>query len=180
MNDLIDRLFLFSKLDLGKIQFHFQRIALYAFLSDTCEELQFDYPSMEIHLDEPEQEIHVHADPTHLHRVISNLIDNAQKYSENEKAAVNITVESNGPMAEVTIRDNGPGIADDDLPRIFERFRRGDASRSSRQEGSGLGLAIARQIIIAHGGSIAGRNSRNGGLEITLTLRLANEEDTHN
>ena len=180
MNDLIDRLFLFSKLDLGKIQFHFQSIALGAFLLDTCEELKFDYPSMEIHLDEPEKEIHVHADPTHLHRVIANLIDNAQKYSNNEEAAVNIIVETKGSMAEVTIRDNGPGIADEDLPRIFKRFHRGDASRSSRREGSGLGLSIARQIIMAHGGSIAGKNSRNGGLEILLTLRRANEKDTHN
>ena len=180
MNDLIDRLFLFSKLDLGKIQFHFQKIALGAFLRDTCEELQFDYPSMEIHVDRPEQEIFVRADPTHLHRVISNLIDNAEKYCEKKNAAVNISVESKGLVAELTIKDNGPGIDDEVLPRIFERFYRGEVSRSSRREGNGLGLSIARRILMAHGGSIVGRNSRNGGLEMLLTLRLANEEDTNN
>ena len=180
MNDLIDRLFLFSKLDLGKMQFHFRRIALGAFLTDTCEELQLDYPSMEIHLDVPEQELLVHADSTNLHRVIANLVDNAEKYRENEKVIVVISLEVKGPMAEVTVRDNGPGIDGEVLPYIFDRFYRGDASRSSVREGSGLGLSIARQIILAHGGSIAARNTRNGGLEILMTLRLANEKNTHN
>lgn len=180
MNDLINRLFLFSKLDLGKIQFQFQRIALGAFLSDTCDELRFDYPTMKIRLDEPKQEIYVDADATHLHRVITNLLDNSEKYGGNDNVAVNISVESKGTMAELTIRDNGPGIDDEMLPHIFERFYRGDASRSSRREGSGLGLSIARQIITAHGGSITAKNSRNGGLEIRLTLRLTNEKDTYN
>lgn len=178
MNDLIDGLFLFSKLDLGKMQFNFQSISIGAFLTDTCEELQLDYPSMEIHLDIPEQEIYVHADSTHLHRVITNLVDNAEKYCENEKASVDIIVNTDGSMAELKIRDNGPGIDDEVLPRIFERFYRGDTSRSSLREGSGLGLSIARQIVIAHGGTITGRNSPNGGLEILLTLRLAGEENS--
>lgn len=180
MNDLIDRLFLFSKLDLGKIHFNFERIELGAFLKDTCDELQFDYPDMAIKLEDRKEEIFVRADSTHLHRVLTNLIDNADRYCESDRAAVIVSARIKGSMAELAIRDKGPGVGEEALPRIFERFYRGDLSRSSRKEGSGLGLAISRQIIKAHGGSIVGKNVPGGGLELLLTLRLDYEKDTHN
>lgn len=180
MNDLIDRLFLFSKLDLGKIQFHFQRIELGAFLQDTFEELRFDYPQMLIFFQKPESEIFVKADSTHLHRVITNLIDNAHKYCDSDPTEVTIFIQKMPNKVELKIRDNGTEIDDQMIPRIFEKFYRADASRSSRKEGSGLGLSIAKQIITAHGGTIKAGKSSGGGLEIIMTLRLDNEEDTHN
>jgi len=178
MNDLIDSLFLFSRLDLGQERFRFEGVALRPFLVDACEELQLDYPSMEVRLDEQVPEISVHADSTQLHRVITNLIDNASKYNTRHDASVIVGVEATGPTALVMVRDNGPGIPEADLERVFDSFTRSDTSRSSRTEGSGLGLSIARQIMIAHGGSITGRNLE-GGFEIRLELRLASEEDSH-
>ena len=178
MNDLIDSLFLFSRLDLGQERFRFERVALRTFLVDACEELQQDYKSMEVRLDGPVPEIYAHADSTQLTRVITNLIDNASKYNTRHDASVVIGVAAAGPTALVIVRDNGPGIPEADLQRVFDSFYRSDASRSSRIEGSGLGLSIARQIMIAHGGAISGRNLE-GGFEIRLELRLASEEDSH-
>jgi signal transduction histidine kinase len=179
MNDLIDRLFLFSKLDLGKMPFHFERMDIGAFLVGSCDELRLDYPRLAIHFDEPEQEIFVEADVTQLRRVITNIVDNADKYCENETPRVAISVQRDGLTLELSIRDNGPGVAGDVLPRIFDSFVRGDASRTASSEGSGIGLSIAREIVRAHGGSILARNVQGGGFEVLCTLRLADEEDTH-
>lgn len=179
VDDLIDRLFFYSKLDMGKIPFQFRRLDLIAFLNDSFMELRLDYPQMELHFEAPDQEVFIQGDSTHLHRVITNLIGNAVKYSTDGRPVVIILAEKGSTMVELTLRDNGPGIDNELLPKMFERFYRGDASRSSRTEGSGLGLSIARKIIIAHGGTMTGRNSRGGGLEIHFSLRLADEEDSH-
>ena len=74
---------------------------------------------------------------------------------------------------EVAIADNGPGVPDTDLPHIFERFWRGDPSRSRATGGSGLGLAIARHIIIAHGGRIWAAPTPGGGLTIAFWLPVS-------
>jgi signal transduction histidine kinase len=180
VDNLIDRLFFYSKLDMGKIPFQFRTLDLIAFLYDSLEELRLDYPKMELQFEPPDQEVFVHADSTHLHRVITNLVGNAVKYSTDGRPVVVISAEKVLTMVELTLGDNGPGIDDELLPRMFESFSRSDASRSSHTEGSGLGLSIARQIIEAHGGTIKGKNSTSGGLEIHFSLRLADEEDSHN
>jgi two-component system sensor histidine kinase MprB len=73
----------------------------------------------------------------------------------------------------VTVRDHGPGIADEDLPFVFDRFYR---SRSARtMPGSGLGLAIVRQTAEAHGGTVTAERAEGGGTRVTLKLAVANE-----
>ena len=172
LNDLIDRLFLFSKLDLKKVQFNFQSIDLVTFIRDTCEELKFDYPNLEILFETGElKSLKVSADSMHLHRVISNLIDNAVKYCDKEKTMVTIYISGADDMAKIEIEDNGIGIKKEYLPHIFERFYRSDPARSSLSEGSGLGLSIARQIINAHGGKIEARSITGEGTTIIFTLR---------
>lgn len=178
MNELIDRLFLFSKLDLGKVSFHIRPIELTSFLKDICDELSFDYPQLTLELDS-EENLTVKGDPPHLQRVIGNLVDNACKYANREDPGVKIQIRRESGFARVTVRDNGPGVDSDSLDRLFERFYRGDPSRSSDREGSGLGLAISKQIIEAHGGSIVAQNGASEGLMIDFTLRLDHEENSH-
>jgi two-component system sensor histidine kinase MprB len=104
----------------------------------------------------------VRVDPVLLERAVSNLLDNAVKYSP-EGAPIEVIVRD----GDVIVADHGPGVADEDLPRIFDRFYRAAASRS--KPGAGLGLAIVREAAEAHGGH-ASVESSSGGARFTLTL----------
>ena len=170
MNDLIDRLFLFSKLDLGRIQFNFQRTDMNSFLHDTCEELRFDYPGMNIKFHDFGSPLYAPADSIHLHRVVTNLVDNSWKYSGREKPEVTVSLKKLQDLVEIRIHDNGTGISEESLPHIFERFYRSDPARSSQSEGSGLGLSISSQIIKAHGGMMEAESSPESGTTIKFTL----------
>jgi two-component system sensor histidine kinase MprB len=101
--------------------------------------------------------------PDKLQRAVRNLIDNACKWSASE-GPIEVTLRG----GRLTVRDHGPGIADADLPRVFDRFYRSPAVRS--QPGSGLGLAIVRQVAEAHGGSAYAENAPGGGARFTLEL----------
>jgi histidine kinase len=172
MNELIDRLFLFSKLDLNRVQFNFQAIELGSFLRDICEELRYDYPELEIRFDGG-GENQVMADSLHLHRVVANIVDNAVKYRSELLPVVRIALSAGNGRVSVIVEDNGRGIADEDLAMVFERFYRSDPARSSEVEGSGLGLAISKQIITAHGGNMSAESEKGRGTTITFTLRAA-------
>jgi signal transduction histidine kinase len=104
--------------------------------------------------------------PMDLRRCLVNLIDNAVKYGREAE----VTVDRVGGAARIRIRDQGPGIADAELARVFEPFYRVESSRSRESGGTGLGLTIARNIAEQHGGSIALANHPEGGLEVTLML----------
>jgi two-component system sensor histidine kinase MprB len=105
----------------------------------------------------------VRGSPERLHRAVSNLLDNAAKWSPQSG-----TVEVGVVAGRVTVRDHGPGIAEEDLPHVFDRFYRAPAARSL--PGSGLGLAIVRQVADSHGGSVAATRADDGGTIITLSL----------
>jgi two-component system sensor histidine kinase MprB len=104
----------------------------------------------------------VHVDPVLLERAVSNLLDNAVKYSP-VGAPIEVTVRD----GQVVVADHGPGVADEDMPRIFDRFYRAAASRS--KPGAGLGLAIVREAAEAHGGRATVESSPQGA-RFTLTL----------
>jgi two-component system, OmpR family, sensor histidine kinase MprB len=105
----------------------------------------------------------VHGSGERLHRAVSNLLDNAIKWSP-EGAAVEVGVAE----AAVTIRDHGPGIAEEDLPKVFDRFYRAPDARGL--PGSGLGLAIVRQVAESHGGSVSAARADGGGTIVRLQL----------
>ncbi len=104
--------------------------------------------------------------PEHVHRAVSNLLDNAAKWSP-PGGMVEVAVD--GP--EVVVRDHGPGIDAADLPHVFDRFYRAPAARST--PGSGLGLAIVRRVATEHGGTVTARNEADGGACFTLRLEPA-------
>jgi two-component system, OmpR family, sensor histidine kinase MprB len=105
----------------------------------------------------------IHADPERVGRAISNMLDNACKWSPSDGR---IDVEVAG--GRVTVRDRGPGFAEQDLPRVFDRFWRSDEARG--KPGSGLGLAIVQRVAEEHGGAVRAANAEGGGAKISLEL----------
>lgn len=104
--------------------------------------------------------------PLAIKRCLSNLIDNAIKYGKCAK----IEVEDHPGQLTIIIRDEGPGIPDDKLDKVFEPFYRLEGSRSRDSGGTGLGLSIARNIAQLHGGKLSAQNSSGGGSKIILTI----------
>ncbi len=106
------------------------------------------------------------ARPLALKRCLANLIENAVKYGER----ATVTVEDTAAQLRITIADQGPGIPEEQLERVFEPFYRVEGSRSRDTGGVGLGLSVARDIARAHGGELRLRNRAGGGLEAILAL----------
>jgi two-component system sensor histidine kinase MprB len=105
----------------------------------------------------------VHGSRERLHRAVSNLLDNAVKWSPDGG-----TVEVRVADAAVSVRDHGPGIAEEDLAKVFDRFYRAPSARAL--PGSGLGLAIVRQVAESHGGRVSAAQADGGGTIVRLQL----------
>ena len=101
-----------------------------------------------------EEDCKIIVDPEQMKRVINNIINNSLKYMDKPKGMINMRVKDVGDFVQVEIEDNGKGIAAKDLPYIFDRFYRTDASRNSSKGGSGIGLSIVKKIVEEHGGKI--------------------------
>ncbi|WP_431269221.1 sensor histidine kinase [Dankookia sp. P2] len=104
--------------------------------------------------------------PVAIKRALANLVDNAVKHG----GGARVTLEERPGVVTVRVEDNGPGIPEAALEAVFEPFHRLDASRNGVTGGTGLGLAIARQVVTAHGGSVALVNRPGGGLVATVRL----------
>jgi two-component system phosphate regulon sensor histidine kinase PhoR len=114
----------------------------------------------------------VRADKSQLKQVLINLLDNAVKYTP-EKGTIIVSAASRDRRVTVSIEDNGSGIPDADIPRIFERFYRVDKARSREMGGTGLGLSIVKHIVEAHGGSVAVQSKMGTGSTFSFTLSAA-------
>lgn len=126
--------------------------------------------------EEYETPIHVYADRERIRQVLTNLIDNALKYNNNppeEGRTIKISFFDMDEHILVEITDNGPGIAKEDIPRLFERFYRTEKAREIKKSGSGLGLSIVKHIIEAHGETINVRSKLGYGTTFAFTLKKA-------
>jgi two-component system phosphate regulon sensor histidine kinase PhoR len=119
----------------------------------------------------------VNADREAIHQVFANLIENGLKYAAKGKKIVVAARPIDG-FIEFSVRDFGPGISSEHLPRLFERFYRVDKARSRESGGTGLGLAIAKHIVLAHGGSIHAESELNHGSSFLFTLPKAAHPNT--
>lgn len=176
MDRLIDELFLFSKLDLHNLPFHFEKVDLVRFLQDCTEELQFDLneKGISLSLDLPKDAAYqVVVDREKLKRVVQNVLENAVKYMDQPQGLITIRLMEQAEWVLVQIQDNGQGIPEEALPFIFDRFYRADPSRNSNTGGSGLGLAIVKQIIEGHGGEIRAASEMGIGTSIFFTIKKA-------
>lgn len=109
-------------------------------------------------------------DSQRMEQVIGNLIGNALRYIP-DGSKIWLTLEETSSEAKLFVNDNGPGVAEDELPYLFDRFWRKDKSRTRSAGGTGLGLAIAKQLVEAQGGTIHASNLREGGLQVVIEFR---------
>ena len=142
-------------------------------LSLVCQE---HLPALRVLAGEKQTALHVDLQPAACRmnaeqagQILVNLVANAVKFSP-PGAEVHIATGVRDGRAFLSVRDNGPGIAAEHLPHLFERFYRADRSRSSATGGTGLGLAICKRIADAHGGSLAAESQEGRGSEYVLEL----------
>jgi signal transduction histidine kinase len=118
------------------------------------------------------QSIYFNGDSVRIGQIISNLLSNALKFSP-ENSSVTVRVQTNPGYAIISVRDQGPGIPESQLPELFERFYRGDLKHLNGEGGTGLGLAISRQLALAHGGDLIAENHPAGGALFSLRLPIS-------
>ena len=115
------------------------------------------------------------ADVEQLKRVINNIISNSIKYMDKSPGKIQIRLKDVGDFIQVEIEDNGKGIEAKNVPYIFERFYRTDASRNSAKGGSGIGLSIVKKILDDHGGKVWATSVEGEGTTIYFVIRKYQE-----
>jgi two-component system phosphate regulon sensor histidine kinase PhoR len=111
----------------------------------------------------------IRADPTKLHDALRNLVTNASSYAP-EHTTIAVEAARHGSRVALSVSDQGPGIPEEDLTRVFERFYRVDKSRARDPGGTGLGLAIVKHLVELHGGQVSAANRPGGGAVFTVEV----------
>ena len=178
MDMLINELTLYSKIDSNRIPYNFNTISVNAYFDDCAEDLNVDMIERDIKFDYQnyvEDNVKIIADAEQLKRVINNIVSNSAKYMNKAEKKIHLRVKDVGDFVQVEIEDNGKGIGTKELPYIFERFYRTDASRNSATGGSGIGLSIVKKIIEEHGGKIWATSREGIGTVMYFVLRKYQE-----
>ncbi len=178
MDKLINELTYYAGIDNNRIPYHFQRIDVAEFFGDCAEEVGLELESKHFQLNYTnlvEPGTRIIADPEQLKKVINNIIGNSVKYMDKEEGVIDIRLLDEVDAVRVEVEDNGRGIAAKDLPKVFERFYRTDASRNSNRGGSGIGLSIVKKIIEDHGGYIWVTSKEGEGTCMHFVIRKYRE-----
>ncbi len=178
MANLIDELSIYSKIDTNRIPYNFTQIHVDDYFRDCADELRMDLESKNIDLtyyNYLDEDAVIIGDAEQLKRVVNNIVSNSVKYLDKKKGIINIRIRDAGDFVQIELEDNGSGIAKKDLPYIFDRFFRADASRNSSTGGSGIGLSIVKKIIEDHGGRIWATSREGTGTIMHFVLRKYQE-----
>ena len=181
MDTLINELTLYAKIDTNRIPYNFAPLSVNDYFNDCAEDIEMELDSKNVefgyfnYVKGNQKNVRIIADPEQLKRVINNIISNSLKYMEREHGLINLRVKDVGDFIQVDLEDNGKGIAAKDLPNIFDRFYRTDASRNSSKGGSGIGLSIVKKIIEDHGGKIWATSREGVGTVMYFVIRKYQE-----
>ncbi|HEY9785617.1 MAG TPA: ATP-binding protein [Candidatus Obscuribacterales bacterium] len=176
LNKLVSDLHELARSDLGEFKCSFVPVDVMSVLQDSLESFNERYRDKNIEVEAPLDgaSFVLKADATRLRQLFNNLLENALRYT-NPGGKLQISHQTNDDGICLTFDDSPPGVADELLPKIFERFFRGEQSRSRTLGGTGLGLAICQTIVEAHKGQIEAQHSPLGGLRILVRLPAGRE-----
>lgn len=179
LSDLIDDLFELSKLEAGQEDLDASLAHLDQVIAEALDSQRILFRAKGIHVSVamPNSVPPVRLSPEKIHRVLSNLLQNAVRHTPSESLIQLVVTRIRPSVLEISVQDQGPGVKAEDKERIFERFYRTDQSRTRNTGGSGLGLAISKWLVQLHGGEIGVRNREDGmsGAVFWFTLPLTEE-----
>ncbi|MGG0716401.1 HAMP domain-containing sensor histidine kinase [Robertmurraya massiliosenegalensis] len=178
LDQLIQQLFQLSLLDSSNIHLHFEAVRVDELLLSVLEHEQIHIKQKNIHIEVviPTHVPVLHVDRTYFQKVLFNLLDNAIRFSK-EGGAITLTVERfHVDKVKISIRDEGEGIKQEELLRIFERMYRIEKSRNKKFGGAGLGLAIAKTIVERHNGKITVTSEVGKGSEFSIIMPISQSE----
>ena len=168
---LVEDLYELANADIGALSYNKETIDLSELVSDQCEKLhhQAELLKQTLVTDIPEEIVDIWGDPTRLSQLISNLLVNSIKYT-NEQGTISVSLRAKPDFVKICIQDSPPQVNEVDLEKLFDPLFRVDASRTRKAGGSGLGLAICKKIVEGHHGTIVAKPSPLGGLQIEINL----------
>lgn len=171
MTNIVSDLLTLSRFDAGSIEFNFERFSIERAVRDVYNAMLLEahkhghHFSLEFRNSIPE----IVGDSARIEQVLINMVSNAIKYTKNG-GKIAMTAGADGGSVWISVRDNGIGIPEKDVPKVFDRFYRVDKARSRESGGTGLGLSIAKEIVLRHSGQIALDSKLGRGTTITVTL----------
>ena len=174
LDALVKDLLTVSQIETGAIKIEKKRINLRPMIEEIFEQLEGKAKKrgVKLLLSCTDEAIDVKADAQKIEQVLVNLVDNGIKYG-NQEGKVTVLIEDRKKAYLITVKDNGPGISEKHLPRLFERFYRVDKSRTKLSGGTGLGLSIVKHIVQAHGSKITVQSKVDKGTSFSFKLEKA-------
>ena len=174
LGTLIQDLFELAKLDSSRLTPEFESFSLTELIQDVVQEFELDAKSKDIslHLEHPGSAVIVFADISLIQRVLENLVSNALRFTP-AGGAITITAQPSVDKIDVSVSDTGPGIKDEDLPKIFDRFFHAKNPQDENTTSTGLGLAIAKRILELHGSQISVSSRLSEGTRFDFDLPQA-------
>ncbi|HET8612283.1 MAG TPA: GAF domain-containing protein, partial [Sphingomonas sp.] len=171
VNSLLD----FSRLEAGRIRARYRPVDLAAYTAELASNFRAacDRAGLELIVDCPSLARPAYVDCDMWEKIVLNLVSNAFKYTLDGR--IEVKVRTHRDTLELTVRDTGVGIAEEELPRLFDRFHRIEGQRGRTQEGSGIGLALVQELVGLHGGSIDAESREGEGTCFRITLPLGKE-----
>ena len=168
---LLNDVSLITRMEGGSTLIEKERIVINDIINEISQELEImpEDERMTLHTDF-EEEVVMEGNLSLIGSIFRNLTENAISYSEGKNIFITL-LENNDNECRICFEDDGKGVEEEQLPRLFERFYRVDKGRSRKMGGTGLGLAIVKHSVQFHGGNISVSNRSDGGLRFEFTLR---------
>ena len=174
MTKLIDELLYYSRVSGNEFSYNFEKTNVKEFFDDYVKDLYLELDTIKINFSysaNVDADTVIDIDREQIKRALNNIVANAVKYMDKEDPEIHFRVKENMDAINIRISDNGRGIDEKDLPHIFERFYRSDASRNTKLGGSGIGLSIVKKVIENHEGSVVAISKSGVGTDIDIVLK---------
>ena len=174
MTKLIDELLYYSRVSGNEFSYNFEKTNVKEFFDDYVKDLYLELDTIKINFSysaNVDADTMIDIDREQIKRALNNIVANAVKYMDKEDPEIHFRVKETMDAINIRISDNGRGIDEKDLPHVFERFYRSDASRNTKLGGSGIGLSIVKKVIENHEGSVVAMSKSGVGTDMDIVLK---------